>query len=119
MVFFLAAAVAAVAIAAAAATPRDTIFFFLAATVAAVAAAAAAMTRACRRLAAPVAPEAAAWQHAPSSLQPQWDIWWQTGKLPCPILHVLTGWASGSTIAWAEPVHISTSAHQSLFEAHA
>ena len=92
--------------------PFAAMFFILAAAAATVATvAAAAVTRARRRLAAPVA--AASWRHAPPSLQPQWGIWWQTGQLPCPVLHVLTGWASGSTIAWAEPVHISTSAHMS------
>ena len=54
---------------------------------------------------------------APAGMAPElrtkWLTWQQTGRVPCPVLYVLSGWTSSSTIAWAEPIHISWSARVS------
>ena len=61
------------------------------------------------------APPVATWGGETAALQDKWLTLYELGRMPCPVLHVLSGWTSSSTIAWAEPVHISRSARVSHF----
>ena len=45
-----------------------------------------------------------------AAVQEMWRLWMQTGRIPCPVLYVMSGWTSSSTIGWCEPVHISSTA---------